>query len=362
MSNFRTGKFERGNAPRSLRNLVPLRAIENIYEVDLAALAAEGFRLVLLDVDNTLLPWREETMPAASIEWVQKGKDLGIEFCLISNTRNVPRLGNLAAQLGIKHLAGKFKPSREMFLQAMSDFGATPDQVVMIGDQLFTDILGANRSGVAAFLVRPMAKKEFFGTKVNRALERAIRPSLYKALIDEDDDLPIVPKTGLFSSRLVRQIAKFCIVGGSSFVIDAGLHKIMMFGITIGGVRISRSFGVWIQTLLHGAPPTEWQAHNASFVVFKFLTSGLAILNSFYWNRKWTFGIHGAEERGRQLVKFLVVSLVGMGLNILISSGLNRIGTRSQEGNWLFATLIATVIVAVWNFCGQRFFAFRRDS
>ena len=114
--------------------------------------------------------------------------------------------------------------------------------------------------------------------------------------------------------------------------------------------------------MCHAATMVPGAAHNASFVVFKFLTSGLAILNSFYWNRKWTFGIHGAEERGRQLVKFLVVSLVGMGLNILISSGLNRIGTRSQEGNWLFATLIATVIVAVWNFCGQRFFAFRRDS
>lgn len=362
MSEFRTGKFERKVAHKRIRNLVPDRAIESIHQLDLAELAAQGCRLVLLDVDNTLLPWRGEEMPQESIEWVQRGKDLGLQFCLISNTRNVPRLENLAGQLGVKHLAGKFKPSPEMFLQAMRDFGATTDQVVMIGDQLFTDILGANRSGVAAILVKPLSKTEFVGTKVNRALERAVRPSLYKVLVDEDDDLPIVPRTGVFSSRLVRQFAKFCIVGGSSFVIDAGLHKLLMFAITINGKPLSRVFGVWVQSALHGAPPTEWQAQNASFTVFKFFTSGLAMLNSFYWNRKWTFGIHGPEERGRQLAKFLTISVIGMGLNILIASGLNRVGKGSAEGNWWFATLIATAIVAVWNFCGQRLYAFRRDA
>jgi len=359
LSSFRTGKFIREDAPKRLRNLVPGEAIESVYELSAEELVENGIKLVLLDVDNTLLPWRHDEIPQESKDWIAGLSGAGLSICLISNTRNRERLAKIAGELGIEYKVGKFKPSREMFFAALEDHGLQENQAIMIGDQLFTDILGANRSGIRSVLVRPMTKKEFIGTKANRLAEKALWPSLTRVMEEEEDDLPIVKKEGIFQKRIVRQIAKFCIVGGTSFVIDAGLHKYLMFS-SIGGARICTEFGTWIQTLLHGTKPTEWQAYNAAFTVFKVFTGGLAILNSFFWNRKWTFGIRGKEDRGQQLVKFVTVSLIGLGLNVAIASGVNRILRFEDRTNWIIATIIAAAIVAIWNFSGQRLWAFRR--
>lgn len=342
--------------------MCPAEAFQSILDIDLAKLAGEGFRLILIDVDNTLLPWRSEEMPQSSIDWIAHGKELGLNFCIISNTRNPERLERLANKLGIDYKFGKFKPSRAMFLEAMSDFQTTPDHTVMIGDQLLTDILGANRSGVTGLWVNRIHKREFIGTRANRVLEKAIRKNLYRVIEEEEDDLPIVRPEGIFQRRIVRQLFKFCLVGGSSFMIDAGLHKLLMFYIPYGSDRFSHAFGVWLQTILHGTAPTPWQAHNASFQVFKVFTAGLAILNSFYWNRKWTFGIRGQEDRKEQLVKFLVVSFIGMALNVLIASFINRVAKGNEQQSWWLATIVATLVVAIWNFTGQRLYAFRRRA
>lgn len=362
MSHFRTGKFDREQSPKVLRPVTPESSVDSILEISLSELAESGCRLVLLDVDNTILPWRSTDLPDTSLEWVGLGKQLGLQFCLISNTRNPERLRAIAEKLGVKALYGKFKPSRTMFVQAMQEAGVEPHQTVMIGDQLFTDVLGANRSGVRAIWVRPLSKREFVGTKANRVLERFVGAGIYRAMLEEEDDLPIVKPEGIFQRRIVRQFAKFCIVGGSSFVVDAGLHNVLMFRIPYGSDRLSHAFGMWLQQTLHGSTPTEWQAHNAAFQLFKVLTAGLAIMNSFYWNRRWTFGIQGSESRREQLVKFVVVSLIGLGLNVLIASGLSKASGNTEQKSWWFATLVATFVVAIWNFTGQRLWAFRRAA
>lgn len=358
MKSFRSGKFDRGQAPRALQKLCPDQAFDQLTDIRPADLTALGFKVVLLDVDNTLLPWRDHTVPESSLAWIQEARSAGLQLCLVSNTRNLDRLGKLAEQMGIDHLKGKFKPSRDMYQQAAQKYGVEPQQMVMVGDQILTDILGANRSGVTAYLVRRMSDREFFGTRANRIIESIVRPSLYRAMIDEDDDLPIVAPVGLFQRRIVRQILKFGIVGGSSFLIDAGLHKILMFYVQIEGQPVSQVFGRWIL----GGSATVDAAHDAAFLGFKILTSSLAILNSFYWNRRWTWGIRGKEERGQQLARFIVVSLIGQALNTIISSMINAMAKGTQEGNWWLATLVAAGLVAIWNFTGQRLWAFRRGT
>lgn len=360
MSAFRVGRFQRENLGRALQPLCPVEAYDSLEQVDLVALAAQGKRLVLLDVDNTLVPWRSQDIPEATHRWLAIGRAHGIQFCLISNTRHRERLAQLAEAMELKYMVGKFKPSREMFVAALKEFDVTPEQAVMVGDQLFTDVLGANRAGVEALWVRPSEKREFVGTRVNRVLERFVRGRLYHVLEQEDDDLPIVPPTGLFQSRLVRQILKFAIVGGSSFVIDAGLHKYLMFGAHWHGELLSQAVGTWLVGLGSTGPVDPTAAHDAAFTLFKFFSASLAIINSFIWNRMWTFGIRGKAERAEQLAKFIAVSISGMGLNILIASGVNRMVMGSEQRSWWIATLVATAVVAVWNFTGQRFYAFRR--
>lgn len=360
MSRFPTGRFERSQASGPVRYLIPSEASAGLAEVDLERLAAEGKRLVLIDVDNTLLPWRSVEIPASTLAWIRRGRELGLSFCLVSNTRNRRRLREIAARLEVSFAEGKFKPRRAMFLQAMEMHAVGPEQTVMIGDQLFTDVLGANRAGIDVIWVRPMHPREFVSTRLNRLLERLLRPVIWRYL-ETDDDLPILPRKGIFSRRVVRQFAKFCIVGMSSFLIDAGLHKILMFHATWGGVRLSEIVGSWLLADVFRWPTfSSDDAWDAAFAFFKVFSAGLAMLNSFYWNRRWTFGIVGREERLLQLSRFLVVSLVGMGLNVVISSAINRAIAGATVESWGIGTVVAAGIVALWNFSGQRLWAFRR--
>lgn len=112
--------------------------------------------------------------PDETLGWIQRCKHAGLKLCIVSNTRNKPRLKHLSDKLGIAHASGRMKPSREAFHDAIRITGVPATETVMVGDQLFTDVWGANRLGIPTIWVQPMAKREFFGTKFSRLAERAI--------------------------------------------------------------------------------------------------------------------------------------------------------------------------------------------
>lgn len=357
---FRPGKFNKSEVAKPLQRVCPDAVAPSITEVDPLSLVARGKKLVLLDVDNTILPWREDEIPPESLAWIERGREVGLLFCLISNTRNPERLGRIADALAIGRIRGKYKPSRQMYMQALEEFGCTEAETVMIGDQLFTDVLGANRAGIESIWVRPMTKREFAGTKVSRLGEKMVRPWLYRAFEEEPGDLPIVERQGIFASRVVRQFAKFCIVGGSSTVIDLGLHFILMFVLVSGGSLVSVQVGEALMSRLPFLFGGFDKPADAAFPVFKVFTAGLAVLNSFFWNRRWTFGIRGSQESGTQLTKFITVAVVGMILNTAITTALNAIIPGHPKRSWAIAAAIATIIVVFWNFAGQRLWTFRK--
>lgn len=360
---FRAGRFDRSSLPAHLRHLCPTEAVPDLSSIDLAAVAEAGKKLILLDVDNTLLPWRSKDIPPETRQWLEGGKALGLAFCIVSNTRNKARLQHLSHALGVDFVDGRSKPSRRMFRAAMHQHHVTPEQTLMIGDQLMTDILGANRSGIEAIWVKPMSDFEFVGTKVNRFAESLVIRRLHDALEASDDDMPGVPHTGILRSKTVRQFLKFCIVGGSSFAIDAGLHNILMFRATIGGELLSQRIGADLARTFGSGPTVGADlAHDTAFTVFKVVSASLAILNSFIWNRLWTFNIRGKEERMIQLTKFVVVSVIGLLLNTIIASALNQWIPGAEGRRWLIATVIAAAVVAIWNFTGQRLWAFRKSE
>lgn len=167
-----------------LRGVSPERIVPDVRAIDLARLADQGKRLVLLDVDNTLVPWRKEEIPTWVVEWIEQGRSLGLEFCILSNTRHPARLGRLSERLGVPFLRGRFKPNPAMYHMALAKFGASPAEAVMVGDQLFTDVLGANRSGIDAIWVQPMTKRDFIGTKLSRLGERLVSRHLRPRLLE----------------------------------------------------------------------------------------------------------------------------------------------------------------------------------
>ncbi|MFN3729835.1 MAG: GtrA family protein [Fimbriimonadaceae bacterium] len=168
--------------------------------------------------------------------------------------------------------------------------------------------------------------------------------------------------TRLIERPVVRQFIKFCVVGGSSFVIDAGLHRILMFNITIDGQLLSQIVGMQLLQWFNPGASSPDAAANAAFAAFKVFSAGIAILNSFIWNRFWTFRIRGKEDRMVQLTKFVAVSLVGMVLNVVISSAVNSVLRLPEKESWAIATVVAAAVVAVWNFTGQKLWAFKRGD
>lgn len=375
MSQFRAGSFQREDVHPMFRNLFPVASVLSLYDIDPADLRERGKKLIIIDVDNTLLPWRSEEIPSESIEWIQRAKDASLYVCLLSNTRNPARVQRIAVRLGVEAIRGRFKPNPAGYEQALRQYKVHANEAVMIGDQLFTDILGANRTQIDAIWVHPLTPKDFVGTKVSRFGERLARRFLHKGIeshdeanwldrlvgatpVDDAKHVAVIPE----KASLGQQFTKFAIVGGTSTVIDAGLHYLLMFYIPTKDVPFGQSLGDWLIATMPQIFQGSKDAFAASTPVLKVVTASLAILNSFHWNRRWTFGIRGRAEAIGQLQKFFLVSIIGMGLNTLLVTGFNNIIEGHAKRSWAIATLIATVVVAFWNFSGQKFFAFRRKS
>ena len=363
MSGFRTGSFDRGKISSFFHPFLPAHAVASLLEVDLDQLWDQGKRLILLDVDHTIVKWRAEEFPAGVEDWVKRAKEKGFDLCILSNTRNPERLARLAAKLQVETVRDKFKPSPAMFRLAMIKFKRKPQETLMIGDQIFTDVLGANRCGIDAIWVQKMEGREFAGTKVSRLGERLLRSSLYRALITPVDESPDTSELEgakpAGEKTLIRQVIKFCIVGGSSFVIDFGLSFLFLRILSWDGVLISQILGQWLQSTMPTLFSYAKDAQTAAVPILGGLASFIAMFNSFIWNRSWTFRVKGRSERMAQLRRFYTVSILGAIWNTLITSALTNVIPGHPNRSLLAAKVVAAGVVAIWNFLGQRYYAFR---
>jgi hypothetical protein len=157
-----------------LDNFRPDHYAERVCEIDSAALAAQGIRLMILDLDNTLLPWKGTVIGDDVREWVGNAKSAGIKVAIVSNTHHPRRLSLIAAELDVPCIAHALKPRGKGFRKAARLAGCDPGHCVVVGDQLLTDILGGNLAGMKTILVKPIHRREFIGTKVSRMIERLI--------------------------------------------------------------------------------------------------------------------------------------------------------------------------------------------
>ena len=157
-----------------LRYLIPRWMPESLFEVTAERLAALEIRGVILDMDNTLTEWHSGQITAEVLGWIKGLHDQGFRTCVLSNTHREDRLKALCEQLGVDYLLGS-KPRRRGFRAAMLKLGTVAEQTAVIGDQIFTDVLGGNRTGLYTILVPPLSKSEFVGTKwISRRLEKIL--------------------------------------------------------------------------------------------------------------------------------------------------------------------------------------------
>ncbi|MCL5104164.1 MAG: YqeG family HAD IIIA-type phosphatase [Armatimonadetes bacterium] len=146
----------------------------SVGEIDVAALKLAGYEALMLDLDNTLLPWQSSEVPESSKNWIEQAKGLGMKLCIVSNTHNPRRLAKIAGELNIAFLPRALKPRAYGFEKAGKMLGCPLERAVVVGDQILTDILGGNLAGMHTILVRPMHRREFVGTKISRLIERGI--------------------------------------------------------------------------------------------------------------------------------------------------------------------------------------------
>ena len=137
-------------------SLIPTHVCGSIYDINWKPLAEQGVKLVLADLDNTLIPY-SQSMPTDKLHaWKRELNDLGITLFVLSTSRKSRRCPEFCAALDVPYLRHAGKPSTKGFFKAMAEQDVTAEQTVMLGDQLFTDGLGANRAGVPVYLVKPI--------------------------------------------------------------------------------------------------------------------------------------------------------------------------------------------------------------
>ncbi len=156
-----------------LKLLSPNQHINNIFELDVDYLQSLGIKGLITDMDNTLVPWNDRNLSPRLVEWFALLRKKGFKLFIISNNSKVSG-EQLAGELDIPAIFYAIKPRRRAFRRALEHMQLSPDQVAVIGDQIFTDVLGGNRLGLYTIHVTPISEKEFIWTKLMRILERLV--------------------------------------------------------------------------------------------------------------------------------------------------------------------------------------------
>ena len=150
----------------------PDRYVASTYVIDFEKLYEEGYRGLIFDIDNTLVP-HGAPADARAIALFDRLKKIGFKCCLISNNQE-PRVKMFNEPIQVDYVYNAHKPSTKNYRKAMEIMGTDETNSVFIGDQLFTDVWGANRTGLYSILVKPINPKEEIQIVLKRYLEAIV--------------------------------------------------------------------------------------------------------------------------------------------------------------------------------------------
>ncbi|WP_238442408.1 YqeG family HAD IIIA-type phosphatase [Desulfofalx alkaliphila] len=165
-----------------MRIFYPDMYVSALQNIDIEQLKQRGIKALIFDLDNTIIPWGSNDMPDETVAWFANLKEQGFKVCIVSNNSK-DRVAQMAGILQIQAIHKAAKPLRRAFLRAVQMMDVRPEETAMVGDQIFTDVLGANRLGLYTILVMPINKREFIGTRINRQLEKLVLRRIRHQLI-----------------------------------------------------------------------------------------------------------------------------------------------------------------------------------
>lgn len=151
----------------------PTYRIESVEKIPFVLLERDNIKGLIFDVDNTIATMGKGiTEPC--YKWIKEAQNLGYKVCILSNTINLKKVKKIMVELDVMGLYFARKPSIKGFEMALNLLDLKKEEVVMIGDQVFTDVWGANRFGIKSILVNPINKKEGPFTLMKRPFEKYI--------------------------------------------------------------------------------------------------------------------------------------------------------------------------------------------
>jgi HAD superfamily phosphatase (TIGR01668 family) len=157
-----------------MRLLTPALRLPTIYDLPTGWLKERLVQAVITDLDNTLVPWRDYRVADQLAAWFTTLHSEGFRTVILTNARPSPTVEQLSDKLGTELVVGARKPVQRFFRRALEKVGAKPSQACVIGDQVFTDVLGGNLVGCHTVLVERIGDREFAGTRLMRVFERMV--------------------------------------------------------------------------------------------------------------------------------------------------------------------------------------------
>ncbi len=155
-----------------LERFYPREWADSAYAIDWEAWYEKGIRGAIFDIDNTLVP-HGAPADARALALFARLHDMGMATCLLSNNKE-PRVASFAAQVDSPYIYKARKPAVANYKRAMERMRTARENTLFVGDQLFTDVYGANRAGIYGILVKPIDPKEEIQIVLKRYLEAVV--------------------------------------------------------------------------------------------------------------------------------------------------------------------------------------------
>ena len=153
--------------------LVPDIYAQSIYTIDYKKLKKNGVKCLLIDLDNTIAPITVNEPDKRIKDLFNELQLMGFKLIILSNSPK-NRVRPFKEQLNVDSAHSSNKPFPKKYRKIMRMYNFKDTEMAAIGDQLFTDILGANKIGITSILLNPMSNSDFFWTKVNRYFEKKV--------------------------------------------------------------------------------------------------------------------------------------------------------------------------------------------
>lgn len=153
--------------------LSPDVILNSISDLTIEFIYNRGIKGIILDADNTILAYKSTSLDETILNRINELKNYGIKIVLVSNNFS-KRVSLISRQTDIPNLSMALKPTPFKLNKAVKIMGLSKGQVLAVGDQMFTDVLGAHLAGIKVALVPPLSKHDSFITRILRKLEKSI--------------------------------------------------------------------------------------------------------------------------------------------------------------------------------------------